>query len=433
MDEPVGPGPVAADAARSAGSGRPPEAPAEASDGASVLPPAPFVERRATPDGRRLRPPSPRVALVLFATVVVGTLLYAGREALSPFVVGLLLVYLLDPPVERLSRLGLPRWIAVLLVYLVVAFVVVEVLSLTLRPLVDQVSAFVSDLPTLLSQLDAQLQRMSEFYRGLQLPPQLREAIDEWLAGLAEGGVGIDPGVIVPVFSVTAGLVGSIFGYIIIPVWAFYLLKDRKSLMERFDQALPEEWRADVWATTRLVQRVFGQWVRAQLFLGMTVGAATFVGLLVLSAWIDPIFGRFALLLAIIAGLFELLPIIGPILAAIPAILLAATAGLEATVAAFLLYLLVQQLENNLLVPKIQGDAVELHPSAVMLALIIGAAIAGLLGAILALPVTAAARDVYRYLFGRLSPSPPTPAAAEALAIADLEGPEPPIARSAAS
>jgi predicted PurR-regulated permease PerM len=298
---------------------------------------------------------------------------------------------------------GIPRWLAILIVYAIVVFVVVEALSLTLRPLVDQITAFARDLPSLVSQLDAQLQRISEFYRGLQLPPQLRDAIDEWLAGLAESGVGFDPGLLLPVVNVTAGLIGAMFGYLIIPVWAFYLLKDRPVLTGRFDRALPDEWRADVWQIVSIVQRVFGQWVRAQLVLGLTVGAATFVGLLVLSQAIDPIFGRFALLLAIIAGLFELLPIIGPILAAIPAILIAATAGLEAAVAAFVLYLLVQQLENNLLVPKIQGDAVELHPSAVMFALILGGAIAGLLGAILALPVTAAGRDIYRYLFQRLS------------------------------
>jgi len=378
---------------------------------ASLGLPAPFVERRQTPDGRRLRPPTPRVALLLSAAIVVGFLLYLGREALSPFVVGLLIVYLLDPPVERLSRAGVPRWLSVLLVYAIVLLLVVEALSLTLRPLVDQIATFVRDLPSLVTQLDVQLQRVSEIYRGLQLPPQLREAIDEWLAGMAEDGVGIDPGVILPVVNVTAGLVGSLFGYLLIPVWAFYLLKDRRALTQRFDQVLPESWRADVWEIIRIVQRVLGQWVRAQVFLGITVGAATFVGLLLLGELIDPVFARFALLLAIVAGLFELLPIIGPILAAIPAILLAATAGLEAAVAAFVLYLLVQQVENNLLVPKIQGDAVELHPSAVMFALVVGGAIAGLLGAILALPITAAGRSVFRHLFARLSP-PSVPATA---------------------
>ena len=111
------------------------------------------------------------------------------------------------------------------------------------------------------------------------------------------------------------------------------------------------------------------------------------------------------MLLSIIAGVLELVPIIGPIIAAIPAVLLAATAGPVPVAAALGLYLLVQQVENNLLVPKIQGDAVELHPAMVMAAIIIGGSLAGLLGAILALPVTAAVRDVVRYLFRRMSPT----------------------------
>jgi predicted PurR-regulated permease PerM len=317
-------------------------------------------------------------------------------------------VYLLDPPVERLARLGLPRWIAILLVYVLVVFIVFEALSLMLAPLIQQISQIITDLPRLAGQLDAQLQRLSEFYRGLNLPPQFREAIDKWLADAAAGGAGIDLGVLLPVVNVTAGLVSSMFGYLIIPVWAFYLIKDRLQLMRAFDRSLPAEWRADVWAVAGIAERVFGQWVRGQLFLGLTVGIFTFVGLLVLAQVINPVFGTYALLLAIIAGVFELLPIIGPILAAIPAVLIAATAGPEAAIAALVLYTVVQQVENNLLVPKIQGDAVQLHPSAVMFALIVGGAIAGLLGAILALPITATGRDIFRYLFRRLGgDSPP--------------------------
>lgn len=357
-------------------------------------PDAPFRERRR--GEARLRPPTLRVGLVLFAAIVVAFLLYQGREALSPFVVGLLLVYLLDPLVEWLSHLRVPRWAAILIVYAIVVFVIVQALSFMLRPLVDQVRTFADDLPGLLGNLD-------RLYHDFDLPPAIRESVDDWLARLAAGG-GIDLGVLLPVVNVTAGFVSSIFGYLIIPVWAFYLLKDRRQLTVAVDRSLPPEWRADVWAIAWIVERVFSQWIRAQLFLGLTVGVATFVGLLILNATVDPIFGRFALLLAVIAGVFELLPIIGPILAAIPAVLLAMTAGPQAAIAALVLYLLVQQLENNLLVPKIQGDAVELHPSAVMFTLVVGGAIAGLLGAILALPVTAAARNVFRYLFRRLSP-----------------------------
>ncbi len=389
------------------------------SDTASAI--APFVENRPG-GGRRLRPPTPRVTLVLIGAAVVLSVLYLGREALGPFIVGLLLVYLLDPPVERLTRARLPRPVAILGVYGLALFLVVEALNLTLRPVVQQLTRFSQDLPALIGQLDHQLQRLSEVYRGLELPTQVRGVIDDWLASVAAGQVGFDPGVLMPVVNLTAGFVSSLFGYLVIPVWVFYLLKDRRPLVESFDRMLPPEWRADVWEVIQLSERVVGQWIRGQFVLGLTVGVGTFAGLMILDVTVDPVFGRFALLLALIAGILELLPIIGPIIAAVPAILLAGTASPQAAVAALILYVVVQQLENNLLVPKIQGDAVALHPSAVMFVLVVGGAIAGLLGAILALPITAAARDVFAYLFRRLGDPLASPESAAEAALAGHGG-----------
>ena len=364
---------------------------------------APFVERRADPNLRRLRSPTPRVALLLFAALVVGFVLYLGRDALSPFVVGLLLVYLLDPPVERLRRIGVPRAVAVLLVYTVLATAVVTVLVLTIPPLVSQIGQFFGDTPKLAALVRDQVNRLHDIYLSLSISADLRATIDQALAQFGKGTT-ISPADVLPVFNSLAGFIASTFGYLIIPVWVFYLLKDRPNLTRAFDQSLPAEWRADAWGVIHVAEQVFGQWVRGQLVLGTTVALATFIGLEFLGATVDPVFTQFALFLAILAGLLELLPIIGPIIAAIPLVLLGATASFQATVAAFLLALVIQQLENYLLVPKIQGDAVRLHPSAVMFALIVGGAIAGLLGAILALPIAATGRDIYRYLFRRLSP-----------------------------
>jgi predicted PurR-regulated permease PerM len=383
--------------------GADPVAAAAAQHWSAVLPPAPFV---AIDDQgrRRLAPLSPRVAVLIGAAIVLALVLWMARDAVRPFIVGLLLVYLLDPPVRWLTRRGLPRIAAILIVYLVTIVAIVEFLNLTLRPLITEAAQFIEDLPALIDQFDAQLQRLAELYQGLNLPPAFREYIDTAIQALTTGEASFSPGFFLPVLTGATSVIGAVFGYFLLPVWAFYLLKDRVRLLDTFDRALPAAWRPDTWATLRIVERVFGQWVRGQLLLGLTVGLMTFVGLMVLSVLVDPIFGRYAVLLSIIAGVLELLPIIGPIIAAVPAILLAATAGLEATVAAFILYLAVQQLENYLLVPKIQGDAVELHPAAVIFAIIVGGALAGLLGAILALPITAAARDIVRYLFRRLSP-----------------------------
>ncbi len=376
-------------------------------DWVAALPPPPFIDPASSPTEPRFAALSPRVAVLLAAAVVLGALLWMARDAVRPFVVGLLLVYLLEPPVRWLVGRGMRRTLAILLVYVVTIVAIVEIVSLTLTPLVNEFVRFLQDLPGLAEQLQVQIDRLSETYARLQLPQAVRDWIDSVIAGIGQGDGAppqIDFSIFFPVLTGAGSVIGAIFGYLLLPVWVFYLLKDRTVLTNQFDRSLPVTWRFDVWAVLRIGKRVFGQWVRAQLVLGITVGVFTFIGLLLLSRLVDPVFGRYAILLSVTAGILELLPIIGPIISAVPAVLLAATAGIEPVIAALILYTLVQQVENNVLVPKIQGDAVEMHPAAVMFAIIIGGALAGLLGAILALPVTAAARDVVRYLFRRASP-----------------------------
>ena len=397
MDEPVRPEPAAApDAAGPSSSGGP----------AATTTAAPGPTRRPMTSG--IPPLTPRVLVLLIGAVVVGVALYFGRHSLGPFVVGLVLAYVLDVPVERMSRSGLPRWACVLLVYALVVVVFVVAIYVVVRPLADEVATFIREFPAFTAQV-------TDLYAHLELPSAVREAIDSWLANLGQGVGGITPGDLLPVVTGIAGVVGSIVSYVIVPVWVFYLIKDRPALTRAAEASLPAEWRPDARAASGLGVRVFGQWLRGQVFLGLVVGIATFIGLEVLSLTVDPVFGRFAVLLSVIAGVLELLPIIGPIIAAIPAVILGLTAGVDAAIAAVVLYLLIQQVENHVLVPKIQGDAVELHPTIVIMALVIGGAIAGIFGAIFAVPITAAARDLFRYAFHRVDDPPATPDEAVAM------------------
>ncbi len=372
----------------------------------ATVPAAPFVTYPTDGSPPRFVPLSPRVAVLIGAAIVLGLVLWMARDSVRPFIIGLLFVYLLDIPVRRLVRRGVRRSLAILLVYIVGLVGIVAFLAVTLSPLVTQVFNFAQDFPRLAEQLNTRLQDLADYYSHLQIPTGLRDWIDGIVAGIGQEkpGTGLDLGFLLPLVTGAGSLLGAIFGYVILPIWVFYLAKDQARLVGAFDRALPESWKFDVWVVLRSVERVFGQWVRAQVVLGFAVGIFTFIGLMVLSFTVDPIFGRYAVLLSVIAGVLELVPVIGPIISAIPAILIGLTASPEAGLAALIMYTLVQQVENNFLVPKIQGDATDLHPAAVIFAIIIGAALAGLLGAILALPIAAAFRDVVRYLFRRLSP-----------------------------
>ena len=354
----------------------------------------------ARPPDLRLGAPTPRVALVVIAAVALVAILYAGREVLAPFVLGIFLVFLLDPPVEWLARRGIGRAWAVLLVYLAVIAVVAVLVAITAAPLIAQVRKLIDELPTILETLRTQLIALLE---RLGVPADIIATIRDALAHLDETLGGIDPGVILPFVTSIFSLVGSVVAFLIVPVWVFYVVRDRPSVTAGLEAGIPTLWRGDVRAVASIATAVLGRWVRGQLILGSTVGLATLAGLVLLGIFIDPIFLRFSIILAVLAAFLELLPIIGPIISAIPAVILGATVSPLALVAVFLLYLMIQQLENTFLVPKIQGDAVELHPAAVLFVIVLGGAVYGLLGAILAVPIAAAARDVYRHFFRRLS------------------------------
>jgi predicted PurR-regulated permease PerM len=380
------------------------------------------------PFGRNasVRVPSQRALLTLAAIALLLVVLYLGREALTPFVVGLLFVYLLSPGVDILARRGLPRWLAILVLYVVVAGVVVQGLSILVRPLISQLALFVADAPRYGAAVRELLDGLARVYQGIELPIEVRRLVDDAVGRFLGAASGIDPSVLLPVATSLAALVGNVIGYLIVPVWAFYILKDRAQLLAGLEAQLPASWRDEARTIAGIVDRVIGRWLRAQLILGSVVGVVTFVGLLILGAVVDPVFGSFAVLLAVIAGILELLPIIGPTIAAIPAALIGLTVGLEATALVIGLYVVIQQLENNLLVPKIQGDAVRLHPSVVIFAIVLGATIAGLLGAILAVPVAAVAKEIYEYLAAKL---PDEAATARPVPVTTEAGPQSVIAQ----
>ena len=291
---------------------------------------------------------------------------------------------------------------------------------MTLTPLINEIVRFIEDFPRLAEQLDdaartssaTSTTRTSKILRG---DPRLARQRHRRRRRAAEAGAAFDFGVPAPArHGRRQPPRGDLRLHHPAGLGVLPRSRTRRTLVASFDRALPDAWQFDTWVLLRTVERDFGQWVRAQVILGFAVGVFTFIGLIVLSYLVDPIFGRYAILLSVIAGVLELVPVIGPIISAIPAVLLAATAGIEAVIAALVLYTLVQQVENNFLVPKIQGDATDLHPAAVIFAIIIGGALAGLLGAILALPILSASRDIVRYLFRRLSPDDP-----EAVLLAD--------------
>jgi len=358
------------------------------------------------------------------ALVVLALLLLAATDALPAFGIALALMFLLDPAVSLLQRFGAPRWLGIAAMYAVVAVAVWALVAFIIRPLTDQFSQFLEKLPTLWAAVAGWQAAVDTWWAHLPLPPDVIAAVEKLLSSGQQTLVQLIESAVGPVLRIAARAVAFVVGLVVIPVFLFYVLKDRQRFSGALTSLMPASWAADIRSVLAILGSVAGRWIRGQLLLGLAVGVATYLGLMILSLIGFSGFSEFALLLALLAGILEWLPIIGPILASIPAILIGASISPAAALAAVGLYVVIQQVENHLLVPKVMGDAVDLHPAVLIFALVVAASLAGVWGAILAAPVTAALRDLYRYVFHRLDSV--DPAAALALALPGSRNPKPP-------
>jgi predicted PurR-regulated permease PerM len=341
------------------------------------------------------------VAAIFLLTLGLGLLLRLGR-LLIPVILGFVLAYLVDPLVTGLSRITrIPRWLSVLLLYVVIVLLVGGLTAGTGLIITQQLIGLVNDLGTLSAQLPDFLTRLSE----------MTLVIGPWVIDLSTvinpllGSVG---SAVQPLLAQTGALLASIAGatasvvglVLVVMLFGYYLLLDFGGLDEYVMHFVPRAYQSDVQRLMKGTQQVWRAFIRGQLILGAVVGVLTGIALAAVGL-------RFALVLGLIAGVLELVPTFGPIVAGVLAILVAlfqGTNSLGLTPLAFALVVigvsfLIQQIENNLLVPRIIGGSLNLHPMVVLLGAIVGGTMAGILGVLLAAPVIATGRLWLGYFY----------------------------------
>jgi predicted PurR-regulated permease PerM len=182
-------------------------------------------------------------------------------------------------------------------------------------------------------------------------------------------------------------------------VWLFYTLKDHPRGVRSFIGMFPLDWRHDVRNVLGIIDSVFKNYIRAMLLQGFIIGVMSYVALDLLNV-------RYPIGLAIIAGLTEMIPIIGPIIGAVPAILVALAQDPLKALWVALAFLIIQQIENNFIVPKIQGDFLRLHPGVIIVLLVVAGALGGFWYVLFVVPIAAMVRDLYQYAYLRLGDEP---------------------------
>ena len=374
------------------GRATPEEAPIESRNGEVATPSGPATRARFRPATAPSRP-----FLIALLLGILGVIVFAlSASALFVFGVGVAIAFFLVPVVNWMERKGLARWIAAILAVVATIMILVILITAYALIIVDQGVAFVQNLPSNLEELD-------EWYRSLDLPDWLRAGIDAILVSIGENLGSLDQGAILAGFIGGAlSLIGGLFAWFLLPFFLFYLLKDQPRMAGTFYARVPEPWRADVGHTLTVSVGNFARYFKAEFVVGSIMFVIVTVGMVAIGTIFDaPLLVQFALLLGLIAFVMELIPQVGPILSYIPALLLAIPAGLDAVIWVSVFYFIIFNIEGSILVPNLEGKMISFTGATVLVLIAIGFALAGIIGAILALPLASIIRDLFRHFFDK--------------------------------
>ncbi len=305
--------------------------------------------------------------------------LYFVRDVLVILLLSVVIASAIEPGVRWfVEKFRSPRVLAVLAVYLLGFALFILVFYLVIPPMVQELKNFAVAFPVSLEGAFDQARNLLD--RTLLFAPDyLRPSASDLSARLNtflnERALGF--------FSFGSSLFGGVVSFIFVIVLSFYFAVQENGISNFLKIITPLEHEAyvvDLWTRS---QRKIGKWLQGQLLLGLLVGVMVYLGLTLMGV-------RYALILALLAAVFELIPIFGPIMAAIPSVLVAFIQAPALGLWVVLLYVVVQQMENHLIYPLVVRQAVGVPPLLVIIALLIGGKLAGFLGFVLAVPIAAA-------------------------------------------
>lgn len=315
----------------------------------------------------------------------------AAWEALVPLALGVGLAYAILPLVAALEHRGFQRPAAILTVYAGLGLTAAVVVLLVLPSLEREFQRLIVTVPQYLESLQQRLAAFQDGFDHAGLPKPLHDAlqgIQERLNERVHRGVSDGLGLVTRLWqwALNLGLA---------PVLAYYLLRDQHRLKAYVAWALPCAWRVPVGLLLRDLDAVIGGFVRGQILLSALVGVLASLAAYLLGL-------RYSLLLGLWAGAAEFVPYIGPVLGAAPAVAMGLATSRAQGLQVLLAFVLIQQLEGSVIVPKIVGDSVGLHPLAVLLTILAGGYLGGIWGAILAIPAAGVILVLWRFGFRRV-------------------------------
>ena len=339
-----------------------------------------------------------KLTVAAITAAIALLVLFAARDVVPAFVWATVIAYIFTPMVSLAKRHArIPRPILVFLLYAFGINAIFWVVWLVRLPLAEELNELARSVPLFTAWVEKQITG-TDIIVVFGQSMSVEDAVNAMAGPLRDLAGEVSS----RLFEVAVGVFGALFKIILSLVAAFYLLLAGPRITARFLELVPDSQRVEVRALMDRLNAILGAFVRGQLLLVVIASTFTYIGLTIVGI-------PFALVLAVAAGVLDLVPIVGPIVAAIPSVLLAAFGdnshgwpGWVAALVVVAMYTVYQQTENYVLIPNVVGRVINLHPFVALFALFAGASIWGVSGMILALPAAAVARILLAYVYQKL-------------------------------
>ncbi len=315
---------------------------------------------------------------VLIILAVIG-FLYLIRDILAILFISLLFASALTPWITAMEQHRIPRRLGILLVYISIISIISLSIVLIVPPIIEQYNELVAIFP---QYSEGILQFVRQYSGQFDVVDKIKEAINS----LQSNALQFAGTIFTKIFDIISGFVALVIVFVV----TFYMVAEEGVIKKAIHSITPARYHEAIDGLTLKIQRTVGLWLRGQFILSFIIFSLSFIGLSVLGV-------KYALILALFAGLTEFVPILGPILGSIPAIFVAFNQTPLLALFVLLLYFLIQRMENDFLVPTVMQKAVGLNPLVSIIALLIGGKLGGIVGVLLAIPVVAVIGVVIEY------------------------------------
>lgn len=346
---------------------------------------------------------------ILVAIASIFAVIYVIYELFSKFtilsdillaiIMSVILAYFLNPLVNYLQKRGLKRVVSTAIVYIGIVIVLIILLVTFIPRTIDEIKNLAENSSVYISNFNAFIDRIYSIYSNvLGDTPELLKSIEEVIESNTQKLQDSISNGLANLVSGISGFLSKAVTLILIPIITFYFLIDKNYFVKKVKENIPERYKDDILGLSQQINDVMNQFIKGRFFMAIFVGTMTAIFLLIMDV-------QFAIVIGFITAIADIVPYIGPFLGFLPAVFLAFFSSPLKALWVAVFFVVIQWVENNILAPKVLGQSIGLHPLTVLLALIIGGGIFGVLGMILAVPVTAIMMILFKFIINKYKES----------------------------